>query len=115
MSWSLVRRRGAEQSARLKRNVPPLRAARNCILFPFASLSTQDNCAPRTRFVPRSSTRAQECVDASYASPCARLSPYCTLLIVKYDISCGRQSSKASVFECVLGGYAPPDPVGDSR
>src|SRR6516162_1243760 len=56
------------KAARLKRNVPPLRAAPNNIVFPPAPLSTHDNCAPRTRFVPSSSTRVQEYVDASSAS-----------------------------------------------
>jgi hypothetical protein len=35
-------------------------------------------------------------------------------LIVKYDISCGGQSSKALVIECVLGGGALPGVMGDS-
>src|SRR5690348_5183178 len=38
----------AFQPARLKRNVPPLRAARNNILCPPVPLSTHDNCATRT-------------------------------------------------------------------
>ena len=33
----------------------------------------------------------QECVDASPTDSCTRLAPYCSLVLVKYDISCGGQ------------------------
>src|ERR1700730_4001184 len=72
-----------------------------------------ESCArlPPTHNIPH--PRAGMC-GRTLCESCARLPPYCSILIVKYDISCGRQSSKALVMECVLGGYALPGPVGDS-
>jgi hypothetical protein len=52
-------------------------------------------------------------VDAGLCDSCVRLTPYCSLLIVKYDISCGGQSSNHSVgYEYVLGSCALPGAVG---
>ena len=48
------------------------------------------------------------------ANSCARLPPYCSFLIVKYDISCGGQSSKVVGDACVSGGYALPGRMVDS-
>src|SRR5580704_12478596 len=54
--------------------------------------------AARTRFTPRPSTKREEYVDASSSDSCVRLPPYCSLLIVKYDISCGEIAFSDSVW-----------------
>src|SRR6201996_9429404 len=45
---------------------------------------------------------------------CAGVPPYCSIFLVKYDISCGGQSSKASSVACVSGGIVPPGLAMDS-
>src|SRR5580704_17553043 len=78
--------------------------------------STREKCAPQGRFTPISSTQRQECVDACRTDSCARLPPYCSIFIVKYDISCGGQSSKQRSGEYVSVGrlLALPGSVGYS-
>jgi hypothetical protein len=45
-----------------------------------------------------------EHVDAADGESCARLPPYCSILVVKYDISCGGQFSGVWA-ACVSGGF----------
>jgi hypothetical protein len=55
-------------------------------------------------------------VDASLRDSCVRLTPYCSLLIVKYDISCGEITFSDSVWVLRACWVAEglPGSVGDS-
>src|ERR1700677_741756 len=67
------------------------------ILFALDALVNSPKTSPARRLVPNSSTSGREHVDVLHGDSCARLSRYCSLLLVKYDISCGGQLSKALV------------------
>ena len=109
---SLPRRSKTNRAAETKCAASPGGTDQHFISAP-SFRSTRENPRRLTLIYAISSTCGQENVERVARTLAPRLPPYCSILIVKYDISCGGQSSEALVIECVLGGYALPGAMGD--
>jgi hypothetical protein len=106
----------AHHIAQLKQNVPPLRAARWNILCRPGFLSTTRQYAEMDSFCTQIVHIREGLCGRTECESCARLSPYCSFFIVKYDISLRLTVfSPALVIACLLGSYALPGSKGDSH
>ncbi len=106
-------RRAARRRA-VKQNVPPLRAARIRYFSSVPSSVNTRNGRGKPGCPQLIHIRSGNVWTCDAGTLARRLPPYCSLLIVEYDISCGGQSSTALVKRCVLGGCALPGSFGDS-